>query len=109
MDKKIKHEFRDRPLTPAEIASDAEIRESVFREFPAKSNDSEQQQANSNPSLTKLLKAAIEESPKSVDQIASDAQVSSTLLTAFLAGQRDIRMATADKLATALGLSVHID
>jgi DNA-binding phage protein len=109
MDKKIERVFRDRQLTPAEISSDAEVRESVAREFPAKSSGIEQQQTNSHLSLTALLKAAIRESRKSIDQIASEAQVSSELLAAFLAGQRDIRMATADKLATSLGLSVHVD
>ena len=109
MDKKIERVFRNGLLNPTEIASDLDVRESVAREFPAKSSGIEQQQTSSHLTLTELLITAIKESQKSIDQIASEAQVSSELLAAFLAGQRDIRMATADKLATSLGLSVHID
>ena len=39
-------------------------------------------------------------------QIAQDAGVSQIVLSRFLSGERDIRMATADKLAEALGLKL---
>ena len=37
-------------------------------------------------------------------QIAKRARVSQIIISRFLSGERDIRMATADKLANALGL-----
>jgi len=45
-------------------------------------------------------------SNKTTDEIAHDAGVAPVVLSQFLIGERDIRMATADKLAEALGLSL---
>jgi hypothetical protein len=39
-------------------------------------------------------------------QIAQEASVSQIVLSRFLSGERDIRMATADKLARVLGLGL---
>jgi len=39
-------------------------------------------------------------------QIAQDAGVSQIVVSRFLSGERDIRLATADKLAEALGLKL---
>ena len=41
-----------------------------------------------------------------VYQIAKGAHVSQIIISRFLSGERDIRMATADKLANALGLEL---
>jgi transcriptional regulator with XRE-family HTH domain len=52
------------------------------------------------------LKKAITQSPKSVRALAKEASVSPIVLTQFLAGRRDLRLATAEQLAHALGLKL---
>ena len=56
--------------------------------------------------LSQALKDALLASDKSLDQIAHDAGVAHIVVTRFLSGERDIRMATADKLAETLGLKL---
>jgi transcriptional regulator with XRE-family HTH domain len=56
-------------------------------------------------SIAKQLKSAIESSGKSQYQLAKEADISPIQLTRFLRGDRDLRLATADRLATVLGLS----
>jgi plasmid maintenance system antidote protein VapI len=56
--------------------------------------------------LRDSLRKAVQESPKSVYQIAKDAGISQIVISRFLSGERDIRLATADRLARALGLAV---
>jgi transcriptional regulator with XRE-family HTH domain len=55
------------------------------------------------------LKQAIRDSGRPVESVASDAGLSPALVAGFMAGERDIHMATADKLAQALGLEVTAD
>ena len=50
------------------------------------------------------LRDALRASDKSMHQIAQDAGVSQIVVSGFLSGERD--MATADKLAEALGLKL---
>ncbi len=59
-------------------------------------------------SLSDALKRAIQESEMTVYQIAREAHVSQIIISRFLSGERDIRMATADKLANALGLKLVV-
>jgi plasmid maintenance system antidote protein VapI len=59
-------------------------------------------------SLSEALKRAIRESDKTEYQIAKDAGVSQIIVSRFLAGERDIRMATADKLDRVLGLKLGV-
>lgn len=101
MTKKIERVFRDRRLTAAEVARDAEIRRKVQTEFPPASAS-----GSASGRLSQALKDALRASNKSIDQIAQDAGVSQIVVSRFLSGERDIRMATADKLAEALGLKV---
>lgn len=101
MAKKIERVFRDRRLTPAEVAGDDDIRRKVMAEFPPAART---QVAPGR--LSQALKAALSASEKSMYQIAQDAGVSQIVLSRFLSGERDIRMATADKLAEALGLTL---
>ena len=102
MGKKLQREFRDRRLTPEEVARDEEIRRKVKEEFaPARFTHS-----TSPTSLSEALKRAIRTSGKTEYQIANDAGVSRIVISRFLAGERDIRMATADKLADVLGLKL---
>ena len=54
--------------------------------------------------VSEALKQAIRASGKTPYQIAQDAGISEAVLSRFLTGERDIRMATADKLAEALVL-----
>jgi hypothetical protein len=95
--KKLTRIMRTGRLTPEEIARDREIRRKVEAEFPPARRPVPH-------SLSEALKTAIRESDKSVYQIAKEAGVSQIMISRFLSGQRDIRMATADRLADALGL-----
>ena len=104
MAKKIQRQFRQHNLTPEEVARDEEVRRKVNAEFPPARGS-----ASATPrSLSAALKQAIRESDKSEYQIAQLAGVSQIVISRFLSGERDIRMATADKLADALGLQLGI-
>ncbi|MGE5140090.1 MAG: helix-turn-helix domain-containing protein [Rudaea sp.] len=58
-------------------------------------------------SLSDRLRAAIQESDKTVYRIAKDSGVSHPVILRFLSGERDIRLETADKLAAALRLQLN--
>lgn len=58
--------------------------------------------------ITKALRQAIEDSGKTPYRIATDAGISPAMLSRFLAGKRDLRLATVDKLATMLGLELRL-
>ena len=101
MTKKFERVFRERRLTSEEVASDEEVRRKVQAEFPeAIPSDI------ASGRLSKALREALRTSDKTMYQIAQDAGVSQIVISRFLSGERDIRMATADKLADALGLSL---
>src|SRR5437016_2666005 len=101
MSKKIERVFRAGRLSAEEIARDEDIRRKVRAEFPPA------EQSGSTPGqLSEALRDALRSSDKSVDQIARDAGVSQVVVSRFLSGELDIRMATADKLAAALGLKL---
>ena len=102
MGKKLQRVFRNRFLTPEEVASDAQVREKVQREFPPKRSST----VGHSSSISDLLKQSIRESNRSAEEIASDAGVSPILVTRFLSGECDIHMTTADKLADSLGLKL---
>ncbi len=102
MAKGFERVFRDRPLTPEEFAKDEEIRRKVQEEFPPARSEV----ASSPDSLSATLRQAIRGSDKSVYQIAREAEVSQIVISRFLSGERDIRMATANKLAETLGLKL---
>lgn len=102
MAKKFQREFRNRKLTPEEISRDEEVRRQVQQEFPPANRV-----ARASPdSLSEALKHAIRHSDRTEYQIAKSAGVSQIVISRFLAGERDIRMATADRLAEALGLKL---
>lgn len=103
--KKLQRVFRDRRLTPDEVAADNRVREQVKAEFPPLRRHSRPQTS----SLSELLKQSIRESAKSIDTIARETGVSSVLIASFLSGDRDIHLTTADKLAHSLGLEVMTD
>jgi hypothetical protein len=101
MTRKLERVFRDRRLTPDEIARDQDVRRKVEAEFPPASR-----KADLSGRLSAALREALRASNKTTDEIAHDAGVAPVVLSQFLIGERDIRMATADKLAEALGLSL---
>jgi hypothetical protein len=102
MAKRLQRVFRDRYLTPEEVAADRELLEKVKREYPPKPAAA----AVQADSLSELLRRLIRESRRSIDELASDARVPSIVIADFLAGKRDIHLATADRLARSLGLEV---
>ncbi len=103
MNEKIERVFRDRRLTADEIARDEEVRRKVQAEFPPAAPGERPSGA-----LSQALKDAILASKKPTDQIAQDAGVPAVVVARFLSGERDIQMATADKLAEALGLRLAL-
>lgn len=103
MSKKIEREYRDRRLTTDEIARDEQVRHEIQAEFPpAPPSD------RASGALSQALRNAIRSSDRSVDQIAQDAGVSQIVVSRFVSGESDIHMATADKLAVALGLRLAL-
>jgi predicted transcriptional regulator len=59
-----------------------------------------------SPSIAESLKQAIRGSGRSVYQIAKELGIAQIVITRFLSGERDIRMATANKLARVLNLQL---
>jgi DNA-binding phage protein len=101
MNKKIERVFRGRRLSAAEVARDEEVRRKVQAEFPPAAPS-----GSASGRLSQALRDALRASDKSMVQIAQDAGVSQIVVSRFLSGERDIRLATADKLAEVLGLKL---
>ncbi len=100
--RKLQRVIRNRPLSPEQVAKDQEIRRKVAEEFPPVP-DAMKPVAQS---IADSLKQAIRASDRSVYQIAKESGISQIVITRFLSGERDIRMATADKLARVLHLQL---
>ena len=98
--KKLSRVKRSGNIRREESARDREIRRKVQEEFPPVA------ETPIPNSLSETLKRAILESELSVYQIAKKAHVSQIIISRFLSGERDIRVATADKIANALGLKL---
>jgi hypothetical protein len=101
MSKNIERTFRQGRLSPEQVARDQEVRRKVQAEYPPTAPG-----CRASGRLSQALRDALRTSDKSVDQLAQDSGVSPIVLSRFLSGERDIRMATADKLADALGLTL---
>ncbi|WP_254512729.1 helix-turn-helix domain-containing protein [Anatilimnocola floriformis] len=99
--KKLTRKTRTSPVTSEEFARDEQVRQKIQGEFPPVESASQV-----SGGLSEFLKQAIQSSDKSVYQICKDAGVSQIVVSRFLSGERDIRLATADRLAKALGLTV---
>ena len=93
--------IRDRHLTVEEAASDEKVRSQVMREYPPSDSP-----PSETAGISEALRRAIQSSPKSVYQICKDAGISQIVVSRFLSGERDIRLATADRLAKVLGVEV---
>jgi hypothetical protein len=102
MERKIQRVWRERRLTPEEIARDDDVRRKVMEEFPPSSRVVEPLA----DSIAESLKQAIRESNRTVYQIAKESGISQIVITRFLSGERDIRVATADKIARVLKLQL---
>ena len=100
--KTFKRIIRDRHLTPEEVAADEEVRRKVMQEFPPS-----KPAAPETGAISDALRVAIQGSSKSVYQICKEAGISQIVVSRFLSGERDIRLATADRLAKALGIGVR--
>lgn len=98
--KQLKRIMRSGELPKDQIAKDRKVRRKVQEEFPPVPNP-----PSTHP-ISESLKKAIKESNISVYEIAKRAHVSQIMISRFMSGERDIRMATADKLANVLGLKL---
>jgi hypothetical protein len=101
--KSLKRSYRKEKLPAEQVARDQEVRQKVKAEFPPLES------APTSLVLSDPLRRAVAESPKSVRQLAREAGVSQVVLTQFLAGTRDLRLATAENLARVLGLKLVPD
>src|SRR5437588_11339758 len=101
MSKKIERVFREGRLSAEEVARDEEVRRRVQAEFPPTAPS-----GSASGRLSQALRAALRASDRSLDQIGQDAGVAQIVVSRCVSGERDIRMATADKLAEALGLTL---
>ncbi len=99
--KKLKRVTRPTRLTPDEAARDTLLRQKIMEEFPPAQPPHPEAGA-----ISDALRTAIKASPKSVYQICKDSGISQIVVSRFLSGERDIRLATADRLAQALGIAV---
>ena len=98
--KEIERVLKSGKLSPEEIAKDRETRKRIQGEFPPKPRRA------IPDSIGEALKRSIRASDMTMYEIAKRASVSQIVISRFLSGDRDIRMATADKLAEVLGLKL---
>jgi len=101
MAKKLHRVFRDTPLSAEEANRDAEIREKIEQEFPSPTTASAQ---IPSMSFSESLRKAILGSDRPLESIADEVGLSPLLLERFVRRERDIRVATAERLASVLGL-----
>ncbi len=101
MAKKLwKRVYRRGKLTSGQVARDEKLRRLIQAEFPPLPRPVLPR------SLSASLKKAMKRSPKTSYQLAKEAGVSQIMVSRFLSGKRDIRLATADRLAQVLGLKL---
>ncbi len=96
--KTFKRIHRVGKLSPQEAARDREIRRKIMEEFPPLEAEPD------SSILSDPLREAITRSGKSVHRLAKQAKVSEIVLQQFLDSQRDLRLATAERLAQVLKL-----
>lgn len=109
MEEKLDRSFRSTPLTAAEAANDAAVRDAIVQEFPpieASNMAVGAGRGTRDSSLSELVREAILGSGKPLAEIAGAANVQLELLQRFMAGERDIHLHTADRLAEAVHLKV---
>jgi transcriptional regulator with XRE-family HTH domain len=101
--KDLKRVSRTGKLTPAQVTRDKKLRGLIQAEFPPSPRPALPR------SLSVCLKKAIKRGHKTSYQLAKEAGVSQIMVSRFLSGERDIRLATADRLAHVLGLKLVAD
>ncbi len=102
--KEIKRVIRPDNLSPEEVARDEALRRNLGREFPP----TRPLASNVADSISQTLKRAVQQSDRPVQEICKEAGVSSSMLAEFLADERDIPTAVADRLAGVLGLKLTV-
>ena len=102
MNRKLERVFRNRPLTPEEAAKDNDVRRAVEAEFPPATTRHESR----SDSFGEALRNAIRDSTQPAAEIAEKAHLSPLALSKFVAGERDIHLETADRLAEVLGIKL---
>lgn len=100
--RKLQRIIRTRRLTPEEIASDEEARRRVQEASPPAPRVLEP----ISRSIADSLKQAIRDSGRSMYELSKDSGIAQIVIARFLSGERDIRMATADKLARTLNMQL---
>ena len=98
--KAVKHIYRTGRVSAQEAARYRELRRKIQEEFPPLEPEP------GAPILSEPLREAILHCGKSVRRLAKQAKVSEVVLQQFLDGQRDLRLATAERLAQVLGLKL---
>jgi hypothetical protein len=98
--KTVKHVYRTGRLSAEEAARYRELRRKIQDEFPPLEPKPDA------PVLSEPLREAIARCGKSVHRLAKDAKVSEIVLQQFLNGERDLRLATAERLALILKLKL---
>ena len=88
----FKRVSRTGKVSTDQAARDAELRHKIRGEFPPL------EPSSAPPILSEPLKEAITRSGKSTRRLAKEAKVSHVILEQFMAGQRDLRLATAERL-----------
>jgi hypothetical protein len=100
--KRLERIRRSGSVSPEQAARDRELRRKIHEEFPPARPAS----PPAPDSLSETLRRAIRESERSAYEIAKEAGISQIMISRFLSGERDIRLATADKLAGVLELTL---
>jgi ribosome-binding protein aMBF1 (putative translation factor) len=98
--KTVKHVYRTGRLSAEEAARNRELRRKIQEEFPPLEPKPDV------PILSEPLREAIAHCGKSIRRLAKDAKVSEIVLQQFLNGERDLRLATAERLALILKLKL---
>src|SRR5436190_12735232 len=92
MPKNARRVYRTGKRSAQEIARDREVRRKVMEEFPPL------EAAPESHGLSGPLRESIAQCGKSAARLAKEAKVSEVVLRQFLDGERDLRLATAERL-----------
>ncbi len=98
---KLARVMRRGRISAAAAARDRDLRRKLKAEFPPMAYTAVSR------SLSAALKDAIRASDLTVYRIAKEAHVSQIVISRFLSGERDICMATGDRIAGVLGLTLR--
>jgi ribosome-binding protein aMBF1 (putative translation factor) len=93
-----------RSLTPDKIAKGVEGRRRAEQESrrPPRADEARSE------SIADVLKQAISSSDRSIQEIAMESTASEGAIMRFLSGEKDIRLATADRLVRVLNLRLTV-